>query len=149
MRSTSPAPKAAATASRAPSTAVTSTSSSPSAIAAITTHIASKTLLAAALLYAAAAAAQASKVFDLALAGGKLAGAQTLRVSRGDAVELRWSSDRRIALHLHGYDVERTVAPGAPAVMAFKADIAGRFPVSEHAHRGRHGHTVLYLEVHP
>ena len=89
-------------------------------------------------------------MFELPLAAGKLAGAQrTVRVSRGDAVELRWSSDRRITLHLHGYDIERTVAPGAPAVMAFKAEIAGRFPVSEHAHRGRHGHTVLYLEVHP
>jgi hypothetical protein len=41
------------------------------------------------------------------------------------------------------------VAPDAPAVMAFKAHIAGRFPVSEHGHGGRHGRAILYLEVHP
>jgi hypothetical protein len=54
-----------------------------------------------------------------------------------------------VTLHLHGYDIERAVEPGAPATMAFRASLAGRFPVSEHGHGGRHGRTVLYLEVHP
>jgi hypothetical protein len=88
-------------------------------------------------------------VFDLALSAGRLPRGETLRVSRGEQVELRWSSDKRVTLHLHGYDIERTVAPQAPAVMAFKADIAGRFPVSEHGGGGRHGRAVVYLEVHP
>lgn len=88
-------------------------------------------------------------MFDLALSAGRLARGETLRVSRGERVELRWSSDKRVTLHLHGYDIERTVAPQAPAVMAFKADIAGRFPVSEHGRGGRHGRAVVYLEVHP
>lgn len=106
--------------------------------------------VAAALALAAAPAfAESARVFELALAGGKVAGHDTLQVQRGERVELRWSSDRRIALHLHGYDIERTVAPGAPAAMAFKADIAGRFPVSEHRHGGRHERALLYLEVHP
>jgi FtsP/CotA-like multicopper oxidase with cupredoxin domain len=99
------------------------------------------------LLVASAAAAQPARVFDVAVAEGRPA--VTIRVTRGDDVELRWSSERSVTLHLHGYDIEGTVAPGAPAVMAFKAHIAGRFPVSEHAHAGRHGRTVLYLEVHP
>jgi hypothetical protein len=98
---------------------------------------------------AAVAAVEPAKVFELPLTNGKLEGDQTLRITRGERVELRWKSDRRVTLHLHGYDLERTVAPQAPAVMAFKADIAGRFPVSEHGHGGRHGRTVLYLEVHP
>ena len=88
-------------------------------------------------------------MFELALSAGRLARGETLRVSRGEQVELRWSSDKRMTLHLHGYDIERTVAPQAPAVMAFKADIAGRFPVSEHGGGGRHGRAVVYLEVHP
>ena len=96
-----------------------------------------------------AAAGESPRVFDLALAGGKLAAAQTVRVSRGDQVELRWSSDRRITLHLHGYDLERTAGPQSPAVMSFTADIAGRFPVSEHGRGGRHGRAVVSLEVHP
>jgi len=102
---------------------------------------------------AAGAAAQAPerKTFELSLVDGKVAaGPGTVRVRRHDEVELRWSSDRRIVLHLHGYDIERTVAPGAPAAMAFKADIAGRFPVTEHAHGvARHHRAVLYLEVRP
>ena len=82
--------------------------------------------------------------------GGKLAAERsTLRVARGDAVELRWSSDRRIVLHLHGYDLEATVAPDAPARMKFTASIAGRFPVSEHRHGAGHHRAILYLEVHP
>lgn len=92
-------------------------------------------------------AAEPPKVFDLAVAAGQPA--RTIRVKRGDEVQLRWSSERRVTLHLHGFDIERAVAPDAPAVMAFKAHIAGRFPVSEHGHAGRHGRTVLYLEVHP
>ena len=94
-----------------------------------------------------AAAAELARVFEVALAAGR--SSDTIRVKRGEQVELRWSSDRHTTLHLHGYDVERSVAPHSPAVMRFKADIAGRFPVSEHGRGGRHGRTVLYLEVHP
>jgi FtsP/CotA-like multicopper oxidase with cupredoxin domain len=102
----------------------------------------------AALFIVAGVRAQAPQVFELALANGRLAGAPgTLRVKRGDTVELRWSSDRPISLHLHGYDIEAKVSPRSPAVMSFKAALAGRFPVSEHA--GGHERAVLYLEVHP
>ena len=92
-----------------------------------------------------------SKAFELALADGRIAAERsTLRVKKGDQVELRWTSDRAIALHLHGYDLESKVAPQAPATMSFTASIAGRFPVTEHARAGAHHHrTVLYLEVHP
>lgn|SRR5688500_14182908 len=99
------------------------------------------------IVFAGAVAAAEPAVFELTVVAGP--SSQTLKVKRGERVELRWKSERRVTLHLHGYDLERTVAPQAPAVMAFKADIAGRFPVSEHGHGGRHGRTVLYLEVHP
>jgi hypothetical protein len=98
----------------------------------------------------AALALAAERAFDLALAGGKLAGERnTVRVAKGDTVELRWTSDRRIVLHLHGYDLEATVTPAAPASMKFTARLAGRFPVTEHAHGAGHHRAVLYLEVHP
>ena len=96
------------------------------------------------------AAEPASRAFELALAKGRVDAAQeTVRVKKGDKVELRWISDRRIALHLHGYDIETTVTPGTPAVMSFQARIAGRFPVSEHGHGSRHERPLLYLEVLP
>jgi len=94
-------------------------------------------------------AADGAKVFELVLAEGKVAGNNTLRVKRGERVELRWSGDRSTVLHLHGYDVECAVSPGAPAAMVFKADLAGRFPVSEHRHGPGHHRALLYLEVHP
>ena len=91
----------------------------------------------------------APTAFHLPLEGGKHAGDSTLRIKRGDKVELRWTSDRPIVLHLHGYDLEVKAAPGAPAVMAFTAAIAGRFPVTEHSHGRGHHRAILYLEVHP
>ena len=98
----------------------------------------------------AAAAEPPGKAFDLAIAKGRVNAAQeTIRVKKGDKVELRWTSDRRTALHLHGYDIEATVTPEAPAVMSFEARIAGRFPVSEHGQGSRHERPLLYLEVLP
>ena len=107
-------------------------------------------LVLAAAPLAGVAAEPASRAFELALAKGRVDAAQeTVRVKKGDKVELRWTTDRRIALHLHGYDIETTVTPGTPAVMSFQARIAGRFPVSEHGHGSRHERPVLYLEVLP
>jgi FtsP/CotA-like multicopper oxidase with cupredoxin domain len=92
----------------------------------------------------------ARKVFELAIANGRLTGGtETIRVAKGDEVELRLSSDKPVTLHLHGYDIEIVVAPGAPATMSFKAYLPGRFPVSEHRKGAKHHHAVLYVEVHP
>jgi len=74
---------------------------------------------------------------------------QTIVVAQGAQVELQWRSDRPIALHLHGYDIETKVAPPAAAAMAFTARLAGRFPVTEHRQDGRHHRAVAYLEVRP
>jgi hypothetical protein len=57
-----------------------------------------------------AALAAEPRAFDVAIKAEEPA--RTLRVKRGEDVELRWSSDRRIQLHLHGYDIERTVDAG-------------------------------------
>ena len=99
--------------------------------------------------------AQEAKRFELALKGGALPKAQqTIKVKQGDAIELRWTSDQPMRLHLHGYDVMIDVKPGEPTITAVNARIAGRFSVEKitgqqktggHAHGGK----VLYLEVHP
>jgi hypothetical protein len=75
-------------------------------------------------------------------------GDTTLHVQQGDDVELRWSSDRHLSLHLHGYDIEAKVLPQVSTVMSLKARLAGRFPVSEHR-EGARERTILYIEVHP
>lgn len=87
------------------------------------------------------------------IAGGGVAKQlQVLRFRQGDHVRLRWTSDRPIEIHLHGYDVLKTVEPGQLVEMAFEANIAGRFPVSEHVRGGTEGHShraLLRVEVLP
>jgi hypothetical protein len=99
---------------------------------------------------AAAICAQSpKKVFDVAIVNGQVTGGDTtLHVQQGDEVEVRWSSDRPLSLHLHGYDVEANVLPQVSTVMSLKARLAGRFPVSEHR-EGARERTILYIEVHP
>jgi hypothetical protein len=102
------------------------------------------------------AQAQAPEVvFDFKIENGRVAERlRRVRVSQGDAVRLRWSTDRPIVLHLHGYDIETKVTPGAVAEMAFIARATGRFPVEEHKPdaSGTHSHgevPLVRLEVRP
>ena len=89
------------------------------------------------------------KRFEFQLAGGRLAaGDKTVRVVKGDTVELRWTSDRAVELHLHGYDLQVRATPDAPQVMRFEARATGRFSVEIHGSSGRHA-TLIYVEVHP
>ncbi|MCY4383647.1 MAG: hypothetical protein OXE44_10905 [Nitrospinae bacterium] len=94
----------------------------------------------------------------LQIAGGKIKGnKKVVRVKQGDEVKLNLMADKTTEVHLHGYDIEKTVSPGRVTVMAFQARVAGRFPVTEHGSHshgkkksGGHGEKVLfYLEVHP
>jgi hypothetical protein len=84
----------------------------------------------------------ADLAFDLKIEKGRVAkNMRTIRVRQGDAVTLRWSSDRSIVLHLHGYDIEKTVVPGAVTEMAFVARATGRFSVEEHKTDAKGGHS--------
>ena len=102
------------------------------------------------------AAAQTPEVaFDIKIEKGHVAkNMRLIRVKQGDAVKLRWSSDRAIVLHLHGYDIERKVEPGAVAEMAFTAHATGRFSVEEHKPDAKGGHShghapLVRIEVRP
>ena len=72
---------------------------------------------------------------------------RTLRVTEGDSVEIEFTSDRKLTLHLHGIDIETTVTPGKPTLMRFAAAVAGRFPVEAHG-TGAHA-SLFYVEVYP
>jgi hypothetical protein len=90
--------------------------------------------------------------FEIQIAARRVAPAQrVLRVAEGERVELRWSADEPLVLHLHGYEIETRVAPGRPAVTAFTARLTGRFPVAIHGEDGaRHRHrALLHVEIHP
>jgi hypothetical protein len=108
-------------------------------------------LAAAALaLSLAVTAVGAERVFDIAIAHGRLSGGpDTIRVHQGDSVVLRWRSDRPIVLHLHGYEIETSVVPGAVAEIRLDARATGRFPIHVHAARAEAEAVLAYLEVYP
>ena len=103
------------------------------------------------MVFRALAAAQAeSQVFELAVREGVLPTSQrVIRVQQGDEVTLRWTTDRQITVHLHGYDIERSLRPGAPITMQFRARATGRFPITVHGPGKGEEATLGYLEVHP
>jgi protein SCO1/2 len=76
---------------------------------------------------------------------------RTVRVKQGEKVTLRWSTDETVALHLHGYDIEKTLKSREVVEMSFKAHATGRFPIEAHGFGGKKDKPVvlLYLEVLP
>lgn len=76
---------------------------------------------------------------------------KAIRVRQNDVIELRWTSDKLVKLHLHGYDRELRVRPGKPAVMVVRAHATGRFPITSHGwgQSGHGHHALIYLEVYP
>jgi FtsP/CotA-like multicopper oxidase with cupredoxin domain len=117
--------------------------------------VASRTAIAQSSTSAMPAARASSKagatIVDLAVVNGRLSAANdTLRVKQGESIALRWTSDKPLNLHLHGYDIELKVPPNTPTTMSFVAKIPGRFPVSDHGQGTTHQHHALaYLEVLP
>jgi hypothetical protein len=108
------------------------------------------------LLITGGPALAAELTFDIKIERGRVPDAMRLiRVNEGDVVKLRWTSDQPIVLHLHGYDIEKRVAPGAITELAFTAFATGRFPIHVHAQgAGAGGHThedapLATIEVYP
>jgi len=108
------------------------------------------------LLITTAPAFPAELTFDIKIERGRVPDAMRLiRVNEGDIVKLRWTSDQPIVLHLHGYDIEKRVAPGAITELAFTAYATGRFPIHVHPQgAGSGGHThedapLATIEVYP
>jgi len=53
-------------------------------------------------------------------------------VKQGKLVKIVVVANRGEAMHLHGYDLERTVRPGKQTVMQFTARLPGRFELELH-----------------
>lgn len=84
----------------------------------------------------------------------KVVGERTIRVKQGDQVQLQWSTDEKVELHLHGIDKKVEVLPGKGSNMSFTAKATGRFPVTSHGFGRKAGHhhgpgALMYIEVHP
>jgi hypothetical protein len=80
------------------------------------------------------------------VAGGQVAGGvKTVPVQQNEQILLVVRADVSDEVHVHGYDVMRDVAPGAPAQIALRATIPGRFDVELEDRKLR----ILELEVRP
>jgi hypothetical protein len=98
----------------------------------------------------------AELTFDLHIERGRLPeNMRTIRVKQGDVVKLRCTADRRTTLHLHGYDIELRVEPGATRELTFAARATGRFALHVHGpaeRSGSHAHEeppLATIEVYP
>ena len=85
------------------------------------------------------------RVETIRIRGGKPAGGeQTLEYESGDTIRLRFVSDARGEVHIHGFD--RYVQVGtSPKTTRFKADLEGIFEVEEHGS----GEILAMLEIRP
>ena len=84
--------------------------------------------------------------FSARIEGGSVVGGiQRWQVAQGEDVRIVVRSDVDDEIHLHGYDLEKSVGPGRPAVFAFAATIAGRFELESHESGGQ----IAQLDVQP
>lgn len=69
-----------------------------------------------------------TKTFDLVVSANKLiAGPETLKVTEGEDVIIKITSDTDEEFHLHGYDKSVELTKDTPAELVFTANISGRF----------------------
>ena len=95
--------------------------------------------------------AKKERTFDIEIKKRKVTGEKVIRVKQGEQVSLRLTTDEAVTLHLHGYDIEKTVKPGETVVMSFRAHATGRFAIESHGLGGKKEKpvTLLYIEVLP
>jgi len=72
-------------------------------------------------------------VTRIRIQGGQVVGgAKTIDVERGEPVRIVVTADTTDEIHLHGYNITRNAAPGAPARFNFKANLEGVFEIESH-----------------
>ena len=99
-------------------------------------------------------AASDAKTFDIQIVERQVTGDNDLiRVNLGDEVVLNWQTDETVMIHLHGYDIEKTIVAGETASLRFTAHATGRFPVTSHGFanddHGNGHQALMYFEVYP
>jgi hypothetical protein len=119
------------------------------------THAACALALSLSAAIVASAVSAADVTFVLRIENGHVPEHMRLiRVKQNDVVKLQWSTDRRTTIHLHGYDIEKEITPGAINEMTFTARATGRFTVEPHLAREpsgghTHGDILVTIEVYP
>ncbi|MFA9272267.1 MAG: hypothetical protein ACEQSX_16245 [Baekduiaceae bacterium] len=64
--------------------------------------------------------------------GQPVGGVREIEAERGDEIRIRVTADAPEEVHLHGYDIEKPVGPGEPAVFNVDANLEGIFEIELH-----------------
>ena len=73
-------------------------------------------------------------VTRIQIQGGQVVGGpKQIETAKGDPVRIVVTADSADEIHLHGYDITKNAAPGAPARFSFKANLEGVFEMESHA----------------
>jgi len=64
--------------------------------------------------------------------GEPVGGVRALEFESGERARFAVASNRREELHLHGYDLTRTVPAGGRALFSFRADAQGAYELESH-----------------
>ncbi|MDE0132512.1 MAG: hypothetical protein OXQ32_09665 [bacterium] len=82
---------------------------------------------------------------EVTVRDGRAVGEDRVEVPLGNRVSLRFDSDARLLVHVHGYDEEFSVEAGVLTVYEFVGDLPGIFEVEDHvSHR-----LLIELKVSP
>jgi hypothetical protein len=117
-------------------------------------------LLSLGLVIGSVRATEATEVtFELAIVDGKVAKEKRLiKVNKGDAVRLRFTSNVAGDVHLHAYRLKTKLSSDEPSELTFRAHATGRFRFEWHetksqgkapAEGGHHAEPLATLEVRP
>ena len=88
--------------------------------------------------------ASSGRRIEVSFAHGKISGATgRVTVATGTPVTLVVTSDVADEVHLHGYDIEKELAPGKPDALQFTASLTGVFEVELH----KANVVLLHLQV--
>ena len=72
-------------------------------------------------------------VIRIQIQGGQVVGGpKEIKTAKGDPVQIVVTADTADEIHLHGYDITKNAAPGAPARFSFKANLEGVFEMESH-----------------
>lgn len=84
-------------------------------------------------------------VVEVTVRDGRAVGEDRVDVPLGNRIALRFDSDARLLVHVHGYDEEFSVEAGVITVYEFEGDLPGIFEVEDHVtHR-----LLIELKVSP
>jgi hypothetical protein len=88
---------------------------------------------------------QAARIAIVVRGGKPVGGIKRATVAKNKQVVLTVRADVSDEVHVHGYNLMKDVAPGAPAVIRFKSTIPGRFE----AELEERGLQIMELTVNP